>query len=254
VIARTRSGSNRVKLLLALAGVIIAAAGCRTVPSDRGGTYPLPAEGPPFRPTTYVAKPQIAQDARYKDLLSGASYMIWVSDDVISIKLAQDAAESLGEIDDVVDSREGTRLVNANFLVFELHAKSAFSDPSVASDFTRDLKLFLADDTGRKVSPLQVYVSKASESRIGMIKEFSRTIIVLFPRYDIITGNPTIGPDAPALRVYAQGYDTTFMFEWTRAEEVERSLHDRAGDFGDTVQMGFGDFCVALKDIFTSLK
>lgn len=252
--AKTNSGSRSVKALVAALAVTVAVTGCMTKSGGPGGTMPLPLEGPPFRPTTSVAKPQIVKNARYPDLMSGSSYMIWVSDEVVSIKLAQETAESNEDLADEVGAVADTRLVNANFLVFELHVKSAFSDPSVAKDFTRNLKLFLTDDTGRPVAPLQVYVGRASESQLGVLKEFSRTIIVLFPRYDIITDIPTIGPDAPGMRVYLEGYDTTYMFEWVRADELERSLHDRAEDFADIAHMGFAEFCSALKAVFTNFK
>lgn len=242
------------KVWAAAVAIALAVAGCRTRPIDPDGTMLLPSEGPPFRPMTSVAKPQIAQDAEYPDLMSASSYMIWVSDEVVGIKLAQDTAVANNELTDEVGAVADTRLVNANFLVFELHIKSAFSDTSIARDFTRNVKLFLADDTGRRVSPLQVYVGKAAESQIGVLKEFSRTIIVLFPRYDIITNNPTIGPNAPSMRVYLNAYDTTYMFEWVRADEPERSIHDRAEDFADIAHIGFAEFCAALKVVFTNFK
>lgn len=252
--AKTNPGSRGVSVLAAAIAVTLVAAGCRTKPEGPGGTMPLPSEGPPFRPTTSIAKPQIAQDAQYPNLMSGSSYMIWVSDDVVNIKLAQETAELNNDLEDEVGAVADTQMVNDNFLVFELHIKSAFGDPSVAKDFTRNVSLFLADDAGRRVSPLQIYVGKASESRLEVQKEFSRTIIVLFPRYDIITGNPTVGPNAPGMRVYLEGYDTTYMFEWVRADQPERSLHDTAEDFADIAHMSFSEFCLALKTIFTNLK
>jgi len=248
---RKRSG-----LVLALAIVVITAAGCATRFSRSGKQSDIKNEAPPFTPTTYIAKPQVADGSKYPDLMSGASYMIWVCDDVVKLKMAQDAnmGVSVGKTDDRADQLTDIQRVNANFLVFELHIKSSFSDPSIAKDFTRNLELFMADDSGRPVSPLQMYISKPTEVRVGVGREFSRTILVLFPRYDIITGNPTINESSPGIRVYAEGYDTTYMFEWLPADTSQQNIPDRSAEFRNVVQMGFGEFQSVLDAVFRNFK
>jgi hypothetical protein len=195
-----------------------------------------------------MATPQIANDAQYKDL------MIGVSDEVSRIKFAQDT--DVMSVDVAGDSAElaDARLINANFLVFELHLKSAFGDPSIANEFSRmdKAQLVLVDDTGQRIKPAGTVVSKAAETERGPLREFARTVIVVFPRYDIMTGNPTVRPGSEYMRVYLQGYDTVYMFEW-----VSAGLQDKGTDrkqLSQVIHWGYSEFYSALQAIFRSFK
>ena len=233
---------------------ILGTDGCMRARRGTDVDTPLPVDGPPFQPTSYLATPQIANDAQYKDLMASDSYMIWVSDEVSRIKFAQDAdvmpvdvAGNSAELDDA-------RLINSSFLVFELHLKSAFGDPSIAKEFTRleEVQLVLVDDTGQRVKPAGTVVSKATESRRGPLREFARTVIVAFPRYDIMTGNPTVRRGSEHMRVYLQGYGTVYMFEWVSAELQEEGTD--AIQMSEVIHWGYSEFYGALQAIFRGFK
>ena len=244
-------------MALTLVLAIVVADGCVRARRGTDADRALPVAGPPFHPTSYLATPQIANDARYRDLMASDSYMIWVSDDVARIKFAQDAA--VPPVDVVADGAElaDARLINASFLVFELHLKSVFGDPSIANEFTRmeHVQLFLVDDTSQKIRPSGTVVSKAIESDRGPLREFARTVIIAFPRYDIMTGNPTVRPETAHIRVYIQGYDTVYMFEWTSAElQQEERTRLHAGQLAEVVHWGYSEFYGALQAIFRNFK
>jgi len=242
----------RTALVCALA--LTVAGGCTTTRPATETTVSLPTEGAPFHPVTYLATPQIATDARYHDLMTPDSYMIWVSDDVARIKFALDADVPPANVPEDAPELNDTRFINANFLVFELHIKSAFSDSSIANEFTRDVDLFLADDTGGRVTPASMWVSKATQTLQGSRKKFERTIVVLFPRYDLITGNPTVRYETSYMHVYVQKFDTVYMFEWINAETPTTSVRDYAGQFTDVIQLGHAELYRVLKDLFAGFK
>ncbi len=230
--------------------------GCVRARQGTGVDTPLPVDAPPFQPTSYLATPQIANDAQYKDLMASDSYMIWVSDEVSRIKFAQDI--DIMPVDVAGDSTElaDARLINASFLVFELHLKSAFGDSSIANEFTRmeQVQLVLTDDTGQRVMPAGTVVSKATKSERGPLRKFARTVIVAFPRYDIITGNPTVRPGSEHIRVYLQGYDTVYMFEWVSAEQQEKDTRSHADQLAQVIHWGHSEFYGALQAIFRSFR
>jgi len=234
----------------------LVAAGCTRVRPDTPAVSPLPVDGPPFRPTTYLATPQIASDAKYRDLMTSDSYMIWVSDDVARIKFAQDTGIGPNDVEQEAQQLADARLINANFLVFELHIKSAFGDPSIANEFTRmeDVELYLTDDSGHKVSPSGIVVSRAERTNRGPLREFARTVVIAFPRYDIFTGNPNVHPDAAYMRVFIDGYETLHMFEWIRAEPPEEFIETYARQLSGVMQAGYTEFYGAMQTVFKNFK
>jgi len=243
-------------MVLILILVLFLANGCVRAQHGTDADSLLPVAGLPFHPISYLATPQIANDARYRDLMTNDSYMIWVSDDVARIKYAQDTGVPPADVPGDGAELADARVINANFLVFELHIKSAFGDPSIANEFTRmeQVQLSLADDTGLKIRPSGTVVSKATKTERGPLREFARTVIVAFPRYDIMTGNPTVRPETAYIRVYMQGYDTVYTFEWTSADQQEESTRLQAAQLADVVHWGYSEFYSALQAIFRNFK
>jgi len=209
---------SRVALVVCAATALCGCgAGGASVGRGRAGDFllePLPPAGP-FTPASYVAQPTLGIGSKYSDLLSPDSYVVWFSDEVAELKAELEAAD--GAASDRSKELLGiAKALNQKYLILECHIVSAFPDSSVAYDVTsfRHADVFLLDDSGIKFEPLQMIIGSIEEGNKDALKRFSRVNLVVFPKYDLLTGDLVIDSQARDISLVISGYKTTYFFSW----------------------------------------
>jgi len=208
----------------------------------------------PFTPASYVARPALGIGSKYADLLSPDTYVIWFSDEVAELKA------ELGETEGAPaeHSEELLRIaksLNEKYLILECHIVSAFADSSVAYDITsfRHVDVFLLDDSGGKFEPLQMIIGSLQEANKGALKQFSRVNLVVFPKYDPLTGESLIDSRITDVSLVISAQKTTYFFSW-------RNLSPEPQQPGGIQQaetvgaMGLWDFEPALRWLDENFK
>jgi hypothetical protein len=222
---------------ITIAGFVMVLCGCLPRRSGVGDAGPpgRPVRGEPapelFTPSSYIARPTVGLGSKYRDLLSPDSYCIWFTDEVAELK--QESATEEGEVS--ADSEELlaiARTLNEKYIILEFHLVSAFSDSSIAYDITsfRHAEVFLLDGAGNKYEPLQVIVGTLEKGQKGALMVFRRVNLLVFPKHDLLTGQPVIASSVGEVSLVLSGYNTTYFLMWgdvnnaTRPVKTQRSL------------------------------
>lgn len=216
--------SGSVLVLLAASAL----SGCATTSSDSSDSS-ASADSPPvaettvsapeFTPANFVAR--IKQDeVRYRTLFSLPSHAIWVDKTIADIKKAyeeqQDTAVS-------VDIQLEVDIITEHYLVIECHIETMFRDTSIAYDVSglRNINLYLQSSGGRKIYPLQhLLLTAAEEKTIGTLIQYNRTNVLVFAMEDVISGMKPLPDGNNSIRLYAEGFDSRFYFEWIAQEPI----------------------------------
>ena len=174
-----------------------------------------------FIPANFIAR-VVYEKGKYESLLSPKTHAIWVDSTISEIKLAfekQQGNNSLVDDELIGDAA----FISANYIVIECHIETTLPDASVAYDVSslRNLNIYLQTSSGSNIYPLQhVIASPVKEKQIGTLKQFNRQNFLVFAKEDIISGQPTIPVDVRQIRLYIEGYGTTFYFEWKPQEPI----------------------------------
>lgn len=227
--------------VLAVAG-LVALTACQTTRHEPKTPNAAPAAE--FQPAAYIAPVQLMH-GHYTDLFSADSYGVWLGSEVTAQREIQ--AQAAGETVDPKLSAAVNRLTQ-NFLVFECHLSSAFSDMSIAYDVVglRNMKVYLMTPTGGHSMPAQIVVgSSAREERQQALRKYSRTCLILFPKQDLFTGASAVAPQSTSVRLAIEGFGSMFVMEWpTSAQatpfaasgpDASKALHTKFKEMGDLV-------------------
>ena len=206
---------------ITIAGVVMVLCGClprRTAVRDpEFPGRPVAEEGSTelFTPSSYIARPTVGLGSKYRDLLSPDSYCIWFTDEVAELK-QESATEEGGMSEDSEELLTIARTLNEKYIILEFHVVSAFSDSSIAYDITgfRHAEVFLLDGAGNKYEPLQVIVGTLEKGQKGALMVFRRVNLLVFPKHDLLTGQPVITSSAGEASLVLTGYSTTYFFSW----------------------------------------
>jgi len=216
-------------LVVVLCGCLPRSSVVRDTQVVRGSRKEEPAQL--FTPSSYIARPTVGLGSKYRDLLSPDSYVIWFTDEVAELKV--EVAEDEGGISQ--DSEELltiAKTLNEKYVILEFHVVSAFADSSIAYDITsfRHADVFLLDGAGNKYEPLQVIVGALERSQKGALMVFRRVNLLVFPKHDLLTGEPVITSSAGEVSLVLSGNNTTYFFSWgdvagpVRQPGAERSV------------------------------
>ena len=209
-----------------------------------------------FTPTTFLSTIHRGE-TRYANLYSPDSYALWVSPEVADLKREQAVSEGL-EIDPALD--RVARYITDQYLVFECHLKSAFPDASIAYDVVglRNVALYIETPEGRRIHPIQRIMDTHSEhGHLGALQVFERSNIVVFEKADIITGSPAIEGDSAGVRLVAEGFNSSFYFEWVATpQKPEPDLAEVAPDkrWSPTRTEAYRVAKVGFEELFTRLR
>lgn len=217
------------------------AAVCCQTNKDPDGLVVLPPDAE-FVPMTFVARIQAGR-ASYPDLFAPDSTAVWVGSDVAGLRQAK-ALEDGESVSETLAAN--AQRVTDNFLVFECDIASVFGDTSIAYDVVgfRGISVYLLTPDGRTVAPIQTAIgSPVREQQQQALKRYSRTNTIVFEKKDLVLGNPTITPDAPAVRLVFQGYDSAFYFEWQASPTPNEGWKPTRDEYVDAVKTGFNEFC-----------
>ncbi len=204
--------------LIALA-MLLSLTACQTGEHKAKTSKKAPAVPVEFQPAAYIAPIQLAH-GHYMDLFSADSYGVWLGSEVTSQREIQ--AKAAGETVDPKLAAAMTRLTQ-NFLVFECHLSSAFSDMSIAYDVVglRNMKIYLMTPVGGRCMPAQIIVgSSAREEHQQALRKYSRTCLILFAKRDLFAGAPAVAPQSTSVRLAFEGFGSMFVMEWPTSAEV----------------------------------
>lgn len=205
--------------------IVLVAVGCQSTPEPEIAAEDVVAAPADFRPALYTSRIHL-DSGRYPNLFSPNTNAIWVEQKVAAVKLEQEAAAGV-TISQSLES--DARYVTENYHVFECYFESMFPDASIAYDVIglRNLDIYLTAFDGTRIDPLQrILGSHADERARGALKEFSRTSVVVFPKYDLLTGATLIAPDAPGVRLVVEGFNSEFYFEWPALAETAQVIEE----------------------------
>ena len=161
------------------------------------------------------------EQGRYPNLFSSGSYALWVDQSVARAKLQKDVQEGLAVNAQLAEEAE---YIHANYIVFECRLESLFPDASIAYDVIglRNMDVYLVTPDGVRVRPIQsIMGSHADEKSQGTLKQFGRTNLLIFPKEDVLARTPTIPNETPGVRLFIDGFNSAFYFEWTAATPVD---------------------------------
>lgn len=233
------------RILLGL-GVAMMAVSCQTAKAPKPVAEEIPLVE--FRPATHYSRIHTGS-GRYPNLVSAASFALWVSPEVAALK-RKEAVEAGEKIDASLD--EAAKHVGENYFVFECHIESVFPDASIAYDVVglRNMDLYLLTPDGLKVKPIQrILGSHADEEERMALKLFRRTNILVFPKQDILIGQPTISHEAPAVRLVMEGFNSDFYFEWPAVDGAAPATPSAASRAYSTAKVGFSELFSKLKTL-----
>lgn len=185
---------------------------CSTTPSPPEMPPPVP-EPSEFAPATYYSR-VLADAGSYPTLFAPDTFAIWVTDEVVELKKQE--ALNTGESIDLFTERDAKE-IGDYFYVFECHVESVFADSSIAYDVVgfRNVNAYLLLPNGTKVPPLQRIIDgSAEEEQRGALRLFRRANILVFPKSDLFTGEPTIPPASGSARLVLESHGSSFFFQW----------------------------------------
>jgi hypothetical protein len=224
---------------IALAGVLAVSCQTRGEPDAKDKTKVEPAvDTSEFVPVSFLT-PIRLEKGRYSDLFSPESYGVWVGADVAALRRAK-AVEQGEAIDPKLDA--AVARITENYLIFECHVASVFSDMSIAYDVVglRGVSAYLLTPGGGKVTPIQVVVgASAREERQGALRKYARTNLIVFQKRDLCETAPTIADAAPSVRLVLEGYDSTFCFEWCSSRSAPQPWIPNQEEYVKALKTGF---------------
>ncbi len=201
----------------------IIVAGCKSTPStdkvEQEVVDAVPAAPPQFIPSNFVARIK-RDEGKYNTLFSLASHAVWVDKNIAEIKQAYEKANNPDISADLIDAAAE---ISENYIVIECHIETMFRDSSIAYDLSglRNTTVYLQSPNGSKVYPLQqLLFTPAEEKQVGTLKQYNRTNVLVFALNDIISGMPTVPEETNTIRLYLDGFDTLFYFEWMAQEPI----------------------------------
>lgn len=159
-------------------------------------------------------------DVRYRLLYAPESHAIWITDEVNAMKLDSDLSQGIAIDDDV---RAMAEMADTRFIVIECRLESAFADSSVAYDVVglRNVEVYVETPAGERVYPVQrIMAPHADETPQDALIRFGRTTVLVFPKYDMLSGGVSPLSGAPALRLVLEGFHSRFYFEWQHAGDA----------------------------------
>lgn len=200
------------KLLLGCL-IAITLAACQTNRRDLAEPVsPPPASMVPFIPVEYTAQVRLGE-GRYPDLISSASHAVWIAPEVRTLKI--EAAQMAG---DPVEPElmEAAQIIEDRYVVIECTVVSEFADMSIAYDVVgfRGVRPYMQTADGARIEPVQVEIgTPVREEPRGALKAFSRTNILVFPKFVPATGAATM-PAGEPVRLVLEGFNSVFYFPW----------------------------------------
>jgi len=208
------------RLLLALILCAGALPACKTTGASKEEVAAIPAGAFEFQPESSVSLVHLDQ-GRYPNLYSPGSYALWVDEEVARAKLQKDLDAGI-----VVSSRlaEDAQFIHANYILFECRLESLFPDGSIAYDVIglRNMDTYLMTPGGTRIRPIQTILGGHADERLrGALREFGRTNILIFAREDVLSEAPTIPDQTSSVRLYVDGFNSAFYFEWSAAPFVD---------------------------------
>ncbi|MBI4558474.1 MAG: hypothetical protein HY706_12905 [Candidatus Hydrogenedentes bacterium] len=228
--------------VFAVAAMSWIALSCQTTPPPETAALPEVAPSPQlFVPASFVVRIQ-HEKGNYADLFGPDSYAVWVGPEVTAMKRekATEAGETIPpQFDKIAAS------VAEDYLVFELHIESAFSDSSIAYDAVafRGIDVYLLGPEGRLIPPIQQIIgTPVEEENREALKLFRRTNIVIFNKVDPLGGGLALAPGMPAAKLVLEGHGSNFTFEWPTAAPGTTPTRPSGSEALMAVKVGFKDF------------
>jgi len=208
----------------------------------------------PFTPASYVARPTLGIGSKYADLLSPDTYVIWFSDEVAELKAELEETEGVTS-EGSEDLLRVAKTLNERYLILECHITSAFPDSSIAYDITsfRHADVFLLDDAGTKFEPLQMIIGSLERGSKGALMQFSRVNLLVFPKYDLLTGELVIDSRARDISLVISGQKTTYFFSWNNVSAAPQRP-SAEGQVETVGAMRLRDFEPALRWLAENFK
>jgi len=205
--------------------------GCQTTSGggDEGEARP-PRRGEtiPFEPSALSA-PLVFESGSYPSLFDPSSRSTWL--------------QGGGEGGDGGTMGAQARMMAESFLVFECRVVSAFEDSSIAYDAAglRGIQVSLLAPDGTEIPPTKVMLEPdLRETARGALREYARTVYVLFPRVGLQMRIPGEGEPYQPLKLVMSGHGTVFAFSWPGAGPAEvRRERFRESDAADAIRSGY---------------
>ena len=191
---------------------VLGLVGCQT---KRGNlaepVSPPPPTMVPFIPVQYASHIKLGE-GRYPDLFSPESNAVWVAPEVRTLKI--EAAQAAG---DPVEPElmEAAQIMDDRYVVIECTVVSDFADMSIAYDVVefRGVRPYMETGSGVRVEPVQVAIgTPVREEQRGALKAFSRTNILVFPKF--AAGGAATLPSGESVRLVLEGFNSIFYFPW----------------------------------------
>jgi len=232
----TRRGYTTLVAVCAL--VVVAAASCKTAGRadlDTGA----PAAAKPaaeFIPVSFIAPIQFAK-GQYPELFAPTSQAVWSGPELMEYR--KSLSRQSGE---PVDPRleKAAEAIHTQFLVYECTLVSAFADMSIGYDAVglRGASVYLLTSDGRRINPIQTIPGPVREQPKQALREYSRTMLLVFPKGDAQGGID----NATAVQLVIEKVGSTYFFQWSSSVPPSESWLDKQRDKFETVKTGFAGF------------
>lgn len=231
-----------------LLGLCVFVAACATSAPERPPVSEVGRE--PFVPTEFLPAAYRADlrhvSGPYGTLFDRPSFALWVGQPVAEAKRFE--ALERGEILEPGLPSDAEKIIQ-DFILIELHLESAFGDMAVSYDAVamRSLEARLVLPDGTEHEPVQRVLGRLLEADDGALKRFKRYNLLIFPRRDLITGQPLVPVETPTATLVLEGYNTAFHFEWQNLSPGLDPGPIRAREAVDYVRVGFQDLFLTVR-------
>lgn len=245
---------------------LVCLTGCQTTSKSPDTSSEIPNEVSmphDFIPANFISRVKY-EKGQYKNLFSPTTHALWVDKNISDVKLAYEQQQVAdGEVD--VDLIGDAAWIAQHYMIIECHIESTSPDASIAYDLSslRNLTMYLQTSNGTHIYPLQhVIASPAEKEQQGTLKQFKRTNLLVFAKEDIISGAPTVPADVNQLRLYIEGFNTSFYFEWVAQEPIVIDNEEQAEpkDITDVIRWRpnqtetYQVLKVRFSDLYTNLQ
>jgi len=203
--------------------------GCQTTSGsgDEEARPPRRGETIPFEPSALSA-PLAFESGSYPSLFDPSSRVTWL--------------QGGGEAGAGETLSAQARMMADSFLVFECRIVSAFEDSSIAYDVAglRGIQASLIAPDGTEIPPAKVMLDPdLREMPRGALREYARTVYLLFPRVMLQMRIPGEGEPYQPLKLLLQGHGSVFAFSWAGSGPAEvRRERFRESETADTLREG----------------
>jgi len=212
-------------LVLALAAALV---GCQTTGGEGA------SERPPRRGTDYPFEPASTtacltfEGGSYPTLFEAGTPGRWIQ---------PGAGVEAGSM------AEQAQQMTGSFHVFQLQLRSAFADSSIAYDVTglRGVSVVLRAPDGTEVpSARTVLDPNLTETALGALPVYSRTVYLLFPKVPLSAVVPYEGQAYRPLQIILRGYDSIFTYSFAPVAPTEiRRERFRESDEAQAIKQGY---------------